>query len=178
MGGSQPLDGNLPTTPSTLLPAYERKQTFLCTRLASFRLLSDEQPDPTFGNTHTFQSARHSCRFCLSPPSHPSRGPTSTRQRARFCPPESSLPRASIHALQSCPTRSFPNHLTTLLWTPPHSLKGSPSIVFPLCTDSLILTLGSSLWAQDVLISTIPTNFYLYPFPFSSPPTRPQPSRP
>ena len=48
--------------------------------------------------------------------------------------------------------------------------------MLPPCTDSLTLTLGSSLWAQDVLISTIPTNFYLYPSPLSSPPTRPRPA--
>ena len=163
------MDVSPPTTPSTLLPAFKKKQTFLCTRLASFWLLSDEQSDPTFGNTLTFQSARHSCCFCLSPPSHPSRGPTSTHQHASFCPPESSLPWASIHALQFCPTWSFSNHLTTLLWTPPHSWKGTHSSAFPPCTDALTLTLGSSLWAQDVLISTIPTNFYLYASPLSSP---------
>ena len=167
--------GVCPPPPQLCCQPPEKKQTFLCIRLASFWFLSDEQPDPTFGNALTFQSARHSCCFCLSPPSHPSRGPTSTRQCASFCPPESSLPRASIHALQFCPTWSFPNHLTTLLWTPPHSLKGN-IICAPPCTDSLTLTLGSSLWAQDVLISTIPTNFYLYPSPLSSPPTPPPPA--
>ena len=124
----------------TRSPCSEIKQPFLSTNLASFWLLSREQPDPTFGNTLSHPAASHPCSFRLSPPrlpSSPLEGPTSTCQCAMLCPPESSLPRTSICAPSTMPCTVVPKPSAPPGHPPPDSstfLEGNPlSCVPTLC---------------------------------------------